>query len=1294
MILSGNNFLSLNKQTGISFQASVAINNLIGTCNLGFTGMSGSTNFRFHEGHIFDQNERVVYSYQNNEYVKISGNVNNGLYSYYINEIAFCFNGITTLTGIDKFYANTESCSCDIDLKINGNRPNYQINMNNFFINEPDPIVANITNSGNNPFTIFSGEVTVPTGFYLSDWSPNVYDTGFLYLLPFPNSQDQIQNTKVYNIQLDLYTNFGKITNTFEITGSFSNAITIDLSFLNNVLFNTQSTIGLEKEGDLDIFFSLQSGTSNLNKYINIDFEYFGGKFGKFIFDLPASGYKYLNLTGFLSGSGYIDKPTNFTGSGYHAISGVNVSGNISGNVAEFFTVTGSVNKNFNLLSTGYYFDQKIVLNEDYDLNTFTLDGVVNYNSNIIKQKYNSINSFTGVSNISFGKVVKVNSGNLILISDPSKVNANSTGQVYVYTGDGKNWNLNSTYTGLSGDINFGKSISVNSTGNLISIGTNFGNQITEGSISHYSGRVYLLTGYNQNLNSALTFTGRGYFGDSLSLNNNTLVIGAYYDNSGVGSAKIYRNEDYISTEQSISLNLPSSGAFLYSSAINTSGNIMVSNAVVINGLTTTGLDYYDAVSGAAWVFTGYKNNLVQAARLTGDRKYFGTTEVAINSSGNIIYIGGCCDSGVSEFNAGAVWVFTGSGNNWIQAAKLTGEISGGRFGQSLAVNSGGNLLAVGGGGSGNKSSTIEKYSTGVIWTFTGNSTEWKFNELITKSGYTKRYSGISDGSKFGSSIAFNGTGNILVVGNPEDFGGTNGSVYILTGNPQNFSNFKVSKFLNGDSNDYLGSIVKSNFDGTVIIASSPEVFTFPVETYNPKVSIITGNGLTWDLKQDLLPYTGNNSNNYTYTFGSAIDINAIGDKIVVAGNGDDPASGCIYLFNRNADNNWGFSGFVKTEPWTTESKSIAINKIGNTIVAKNSQTSGKFSVFNIENGTNWNEKLYVSGINPMDRFGYSTDLNEQGDVVIIGAPTLNSTGSAYIYNKYYNYYELLQNLYPTGDIQITGSFGTSISLNQNGSIAAIGVPMANSNRGAVFVYSGIYDWTQFARITGENNNQNYFGNFVKINATGDQIIISSPNENTGAGVIYINTGNLINNTWLNKSKYKINKNNINNADLSGNEGFGRVFDFKNLNNKDLLYVGTDLSNRVYILNPINFSGYISSFIATGNINISRNYAMTGSITGLEYNKIFVNTFNILTGYYTGSVITGIVDFNQNNYITGDRYLRQSLIGSGINKINFKIRTKNYYDDYKMTGKLTISGFDTISGINNSVISMYITGEK
>lgn len=1294
MILSGNNFLSLNKQTGISFQASVAINNLIGTCNLGFTGMSGSTNFRFHEGHIFDQNERVVYSYQNNEYVKISGNVNNGLYSYYINEIPFCFNGLTRLTGIDKFYANTESCSCDIDLKINGNRPNYQINMNNFFINEPDPIVANITNSGNNPFTIFSGEVTVPTGFYLSDWSPNVYDTGFIYLRPFLNSQDQIQNTKVYNIQLDLYTNFGKITNTFEITGSFSNPITLDLSFLNSILFNTQSTIGLEKEGDLDVFFSLQSGSSNLNKYINIDFEYFGGKFGKFIFDLPASGYKYLNLTGFLSGSGYIDKPTNFTGSGYHAISGVNVSGNISGNVAEFFTVTGSINKNFNLLSTGYYFGQKIVLNEDYNLNTFTLDGIVNYNSNIIKEKYNSINSFTGTNNISFGKVIKVNSGNLILIGDPNKVNTNSTGQVYVYTGDGKNWNLNSTYTGLSGDMNFGKAISVNSTGNLISISTNFGNQITQGSISHYSGRVYLLTGYNQTLNSALTFTGGGYFGDSLSLNNNTLVVGAYYDNSGIGSAKIYRNEDYISTEQSILLNLPSSGTFLYSSAINASGNIIVSNAVIINGLTTTGLDYYDAVSGAAWVFTGHKNNLVEAIRLTGDRKYFGTSEVAINSSGNIIYIGGCCDSGVSEFNAGAVWIFTGSGNNWIQAAKLTGEISGGRFGQSLAINSGGNLLAVGGGGSGNRSLTIEKYSTGVIWTFTGNSTEWKFNELITKSGYTKRYSGISDGTKFGSSIAFNGTGNVLVVGNPEDVGGTNGSVYILTGNPQNFSNFKISKFLNGNSNDYLGSIVKSNFDGNVIIASSPEASTLPVDSYDPKVSIITGNGLTWDLKQNLLPYTGNNSNNYTYSFASAIDINAVGDRIVVAGNGNDPASGSIYVFNKNSNNDWVFSGFVKIEPWTTQSNSIAINKIGNTIVAKNTLTSGKFSIFNLQNGTNWNEKLYVSGSNPMDRFGYSTDLNEQGNFVIIGAPTLNSTGSAYIYNKYYNYYELLQNLYPTGNIQVTGSFGTSVSLNQNGNVAAVGVPMANSNRGAVFIYSGIYDWTQFARITGENNNQNYFGNFVKINATGDQIIISSPNENTGAGVIYINTGNLINNTWPNQSKYKINKNNINNADLSGNEGFGRAFDFKNLNSKDLLYVGTDVSNQVYILNPINFSGYVSSFIATGNINISRNYAMTGSITGLEYNKIFVNTFNILTGYYTGSVITGIVDFNQNNYITGDRYLRQSLMGSGINKINFKIRTKNYYDDYKMTGKLTISGFDTISGINNSVISMYITGQK
>jgi hypothetical protein len=49
MKISGNNFLSINTQTGISFNLDLSIDNLIGNCNFGFTGTNENLTFKLNK---------------------------------------------------------------------------------------------------------------------------------------------------------------------------------------------------------------------------------------------------------------------------------------------------------------------------------------------------------------------------------------------------------------------------------------------------------------------------------------------------------------------------------------------------------------------------------------------------------------------------------------------------------------------------------------------------------------------------------------------------------------------------------------------------------------------------------------------------------------------------------------------------------------------------------------------------------------------------------------------------------------------------------------------------------------------------------------------------------------------------------------------------------------------------------------------------------------------------------------------------------------------------------------------
>jgi hypothetical protein len=112
----------------------------------------------------------------------------------------------------------------------------------------------------------------------------------------------------------------------------------------------------------------------------------------------------------------------------------------------------------------------------------------------------------------------------------------------------------------------------------------------------------------------------------------------------------------------------------------------------------------------------------------------------SVAMSGNTIVVGAPGQVGV-----GAAYVFTGSGTNWNQVAKLTPSdgTTGGQFGYAVALS--GNTVAVG------------APRDNAVYLFAGPATGWQNMIETAKLTY--------EGGDFGYCVAFGGGGQFLVTG-------------------------------------------------------------------------------------------------------------------------------------------------------------------------------------------------------------------------------------------------------------------------------------------------------------------------------------------------------------------------------------------------------------------------------------------------------------------------------------------------------------------------------------------------
>ena len=228
-------------------------------------------------------------------------------------------------------------------------------------------------------------------------------------------------------------------------------------------------------------------------------------------------------------------------------------------------------------------------------------------------------------------------------------------GAAYVFVRSGTIWNQQAKLTAsdAAADDYFGNSVSV--SGDTAVVGAYYKD-------SHKGAAyVFVRSGSIWNQQAKLTASdaaANDYFGDSVSVNSNTAVVGASGKNSNKGAAYVFVRSGSIWNQQA---KLTASDA-VADDYFGTSVSVSSDTAVV-------GASGKESHTGAAYVFVRSGSIWSQQIKLTASdpsaSDYFGHS---VSISGDTAVVGAYC----KDSNKGAAYVFVRSGSIWSQQVKLT----------------------------------------------------------------------------------------------------------------------------------------------------------------------------------------------------------------------------------------------------------------------------------------------------------------------------------------------------------------------------------------------------------------------------------------------------------------------------------------------------------------------------------------------------------------------------------------------------------------------------------------------
>ncbi len=388
--------------------------------------------------------------------------------------------------------------------------------------------------------------------------------------------------------------------------------------------------------------------------------------------------------------------------------------------------------------------------------------------------------------------------------------------------------------------------------------------------------------------------------------------------------------------------------------------------------------------------------------------------------------------------SAGAVYVFSRSGNSWVQQAyvKASNTDAADYFGEAVALSSDGNTLAVG--------SYYEDSSTtgigigednlasdaGAVYVFSRSGGSWAQQAYI-------KASNTDAADHFGGALALSSDGQTLAVGaTNEDSDATGidmeendnsasdaGAVYVFSRSGSGWAQQAYVKASNTDANDRFGWALALSSDGkTLAVAAyfedSNATGIGMGEDDNSAIKagavyVFFRSGSNW-AQQAYVKASNTDANDW---FGVALALSSDGNTLAVGAANEDSAgigmgeddnstsnAGAVYVFSRSSSN-WAQQAYMKasnTDENDSFGRSLALSLDGKILVAgapsegsdamgigmgeddNSASDAGAVYVF-FRSGSNWAQQAHVKASNTEagDFLGDSVAISDDGTLAV-----------------------------------------------------------------------------------------------------------------------------------------------------------------------------------------------------------------------------------------------------------------------------------------------------------------------
>lgn len=372
-------------------------------------------------------------------------------------------------------------------------------------------------------------------------------------------------------------------------------------------------------------------------------------------------------------------------------------------------------------------------------------------------------------------------------------------------------------------------------------------------------------------------------------------------------------------------------------------------------------------------------------------------------------------------------------------------------------------------------------------------------------------------GDESGSSISISANGNILAIGAPENDGNGDASGHVRIYENQGGTWVQIGQDINGEAAfDKSGDAISLNSDGSIIAIGAFLNGSVLNDSDDGHVRVYENQGGTWvQIGQDI------NAEGVGDFFGKSVSLNDAGNILAIGATFNDNLamnSGSVSVYE-NQGGMWVQVGdtFYGEDINYQLGTSVSLNFDGNIVAigARENNNEGYVRVFENQ-GESWVQiGDDIDGEANGDQFGASISLNANGNIIAIGAFSndgngLNS-GHVRIYeNQGGSWVKIGDDI--DGEAALDFS-GFSVDLNSVGDIVAIGaLTINNSFTGATRIYKNQGgSWVQIGDDIDGVSTGDYFGNSVSLSSAGDIVAVGAPtNTQDGISTSYVKVFSIV----------------------------------------------------------------------------------------------------------------------------------------------------------------------------------------